>query len=377
MKKLESDTIVVGAGIIGMAIALELARSGRVVHVLERESGWAPEASGAGAGMLAPQHEADGPGPFLDLSLRAVEIWREMADWLKERTTIDPGYRADGFLHLALSGDEFATYTRRAEWQAGMGLPVEVLDPGQTAGRFSMVSREIAGALFYEGDHQVHTARAMEAMASACRAEGVYFLFEEEVNDLVVQTGPAGMRVAGVHTPRLHASAEHTVLAAGAWTGRLTAMLGAPLPIEPVRGQALVVPVTEALPPCLVGSSLGYLVPRDGTELLAGATTEHVGYDRSTSDEGIASVWEAACRMLPGLEGTRPSQRWAGLRPGSPDGLPIMGPLPDVKDLWVAGGHYRNGILLGPLTGRIMAAWIESGDPGLDPTPFLPDRFLF
>ena len=194
-----------------------------------------------------------------------------------------------------------------------------------------------------------------------------------------MERGPSGTRVAGVHTSGLHVRAEQTVLAAGAWTGRLTGALGAPLPVEPVRGQAATAPLApeDGLPPCLVGSSLGYLVPRSGSEILAGATAEHVGFDRSTTPGGIGRVWDAAARMLPVLEHMEPRQEWAGLRPGTPDGLPVLGPLPDVDDLWVNTGHFRNGILLAPLTGRVIARWITGDDPGIDPVPFSPARFLF
>lgn len=377
MQRVETETAVIGAGIIGMAIALELAEAGQVVHVVERAPSWGAEASGAAAGMLAPQHETGEAGPFLDLCLAARDLWIEKARALHNATGIDPGHRTDGLLYLAFDEAEWRVYRERAAWQVERGLSVDMLTADEIAGRFPMVSPSIAGALFYNGDHQVHTSRALEAYAAACRAAGVHFIFGEEVRELMVEQRADGARIAGVHTTGLHVTARRTVLATGAWTGRLTAALGSPLPIEPVRGQLAVASIEEGLPPCLVGSSEGYLVPRDGTEILVGATSEHVGFDRSTTGEGIASVWEAAVRMLPALAGERPSQRWAGLRPGSPDSLPIVGPLPGVSDLWIASAHYRNGILLAPVTGRIVARWIETGEPGIDPAPFLPDRFLF
>jgi glycine oxidase len=377
MQHLETETVVVGAGMIGMSIALELARSGQIVHVVDRASSWGAEASGAAAGMLAPQHEADAAGLFLDLYLEARDLWVDMASDLLETTGIDPCHRADGFLYLALNSEEWILLRERAEWQQRSGLPVEVLAPNETVGRFPMVSADIAGAIFHHGDHHLHTSHALDAYAAACRAAGVQFIFDSEVSDLIIERHPDGGRVAGIHTKELHLTAARTVLAAGAWTGRLTAALGAPLPVEPVRGQAVVVTLEHELLPCLAGSSLGYLVPRGDGEILAGATSEHVGFDRNTTEAGVNSVWEAATLMIPELTGRRPSQQWAGLRPGSPDGQPILGPLPGMGDLWIATAHFRNGILLAPLTGRIMKGWITTGDPGIDPTPLLPDRFLF
>lgn len=378
MRHLETEIAVIGAGIVGMAAALELADRGMVVHVLDRAPVPGAEASGAAAGMLAPQHEADGPGAFLDLCLAARDLWLETAPRLHRESGVDPGHRADGFLHVALDGPEWGRFQARASWQDGAGLPVQVLTAGEACGRFPMLTTDLAGALFYAGDHHVHTTHAVEAYAGACRKAGVQFLFGEEVRDLLMENGPSGTRVAGVHTDAVHVTATHTLLAAGAWTGRLAAALGAPLPIEPVRGQiALVRGLQDEQPPCLVGGTGGYLVPRAGGELLAGATSEPVGFDRTTTPRGIEAVWRNARRLIPALSRRRPNEEWAGLRPGTPDALPLLGPLPGIDGLWVDAGHFRNGILLAPLTGRIMARWITEGDPGIDPTPFLPARFLF
>ncbi len=376
MQLVETEIAVVGAGIIGLAIALELARTGRIVHVIERESSFGAEASGAAAGMLAPQHETDEAGPFLDLCMAARDLWIQTAEELRRATGIDTGHRTDGLLHLALDETEWSRFRDRAAWQSASGLPVEVLTPQDTVDRFPMVSRSIAGALFYEGDHQVHAGRALDAYAAACTAAGVHLFYGQEVEDLILEEERPVQRVAGVRTPHVQITAERTVLAAGAWTGRLTERLGKPLPIEPVRGQLAVARLEKDMPPCLVSSSRGYLVPRDQDEILAGATSEHVGFDRSTTDEGIVAVWEGAVRMLPALSERRPSQRWAGLRPGSPDALPMLGPLPGIGDLWIASAHYRNGILLAPVTARMITEWIERGDPGIDPGPYLPQRFL-
>ena len=379
MRRLETEVIVIGAGIVGLAVALELARRGRTVHVIERAPAPAAEASGAAAGMLAPPHESNAPGPFLELCLAARNQWATLASRIAEETGIVVDYSPSGFLHLALHDSEWGHFEERRDWQLAEELPVETVSADEINERFPMITSQRHGALFYPGDHHLHTGHALEALYALCRNAGVHFLFNQEVRDLLLQSGPAGSRVSGVHTDRLHASSACTVLAAGAWTGRLTAALGAPLPVEPVRGQVAVAPLLpeEGLPPCMVGSTLGYLVPRERHEVLAGATSEQVGFDRATTPAGINAVWQAGARILPALQDRRPAQQWAGLRPGSPDGLPILGPLPGMNDLWLATGHYRNGILLGPITGQIMADWIEQGDPGLDPTPYLPDRFLF
>lgn len=198
MQHLETQTVIVGAGIVGMATALDLARAGHRVHVLDRAPAPAAESSGAAAGMLAPQHESEGPGPFLDLCLQARDLWVETAADLAASSGIDPEHRTDGFLHLALDEEEWAAFQRRMAWQQEAGLPVEPLSASETVRRFPMVSRDIAGALYYAGDHHLHTDRAVEAYAGACRVAGVTFLWEEEVRDFLMRQGPKGTRLAGV-----------------------------------------------------------------------------------------------------------------------------------------------------------------------------------
>lgn len=376
MQMVETQTAVVGAGIIGMATALELARTGRVVHVVERAPSPGAEASGAAAGMLAPQHEADGPSPFLELCLEARDLWLEVARDLLSTTGIDPGHHTDGLLHLALDASEWAALQRRSTWQSGVGLPVEELLPAEIRRRFPAVTQEIPGALFYHGDHYIHTTHSLEAYYAACRAADVHFIFGREVTALRTEPDSGAVRVAAVQTDGLEIAAETTLLAAGAWTGQITESIGYRLPVEPVRGQAVLTTMNDDPPEYILSCTDGYIVPREGGEIFIGATSERVGFDRSTTEEGVQSVWKAAQRILPSLKECRPSQSWAGLRPGSPDDLPIIGPAPGVRDLWLATGHYRNGLLLGPLTGLLLCRWMTTGEPGRDMTPFLPDRFI-
>ncbi|MFC1500681.1 NAD(P)/FAD-dependent oxidoreductase, partial [Candidatus Zixiibacteriota bacterium] len=200
---------------------------------------------------------------------------------------------------------------------------------------------------------------------------GVHFIFESELEMISADCSTASLRA-----PDLEILADHIVLAAGAWTGELTASLKMPLPVIPVRGQAALVHAGEVCPPCVIFSPDGYVVPRAGGEIFAGSTVEYVGFNRNTTNEGIDQIWRAARWMLPGLAERKPEQSWAGLRPGTEDGMPIVGPLPGYGNLWIATGHFQNGILLAPVTARVIREWVVTGEPGRDMSIFLPDRFL-
>jgi glycine oxidase len=170
--------------------------------------------------------------------------------------------------------------------------------------------------------------------------------------------------------------ADTVVLAAGAWTGELIASFGARLPVEPKRGQMLALShVPAILAHCVHGDDV-YLVPRPSGELLVGATVERVGFQRGVTAEGIAGLLAAAIDLCPALGALPIARTWWGFRPWVPDSLPVLGPWPDVEGLWVATGHYRNGILLAPITARIMTDWITTGQPGIDLGEFLPARFV-
>ncbi len=381
MQTVETELAVVGAGVIGMSVALEMARSGAIVHVVERAPSVAAEASGAGAGILSPRLEVERADPFFELCLDSWRLWIEMNRFLADTTGIDPEHRTRGLLHLAATPDEWALFLRRRARQVEIGIETEVVNPAELDERFPGVTTAVPGAIYYPDEHYLHTDRAMEALYSACRAAGVLFIFDTEValdaaGARVAGSPPGGARTVRLKAPGLEIAADQIVIAAGAWTGELTGALDVSLPVGPVRGQAAIAAAADACPPCVIYSSDGYVVPRTGGEVYVGATHEQAGFDRNTTDEGIDLIWKNARRLLPALDRIKPSQRWAGLRPCTEDGLPIMGPWPGYTNLLVASGHCRNGILLAPITARIVREWIVNGDPGRDMTAFLPDRFL-
>lgn len=365
-----AEVIVVGAGIVGSSVAYHLAQKGvKRVVVLDR-GGIGGEASGAAAGMLAPQCEAAGPGPFLDFCLAARRYYEQLAPDLKDLTRIDIEYLQWGILYLLdEEGDEAAE--GRFRWQTELGLDVERLTPDEVGKLEPGLTKEIGGALFFPGDHHVNNSELTRAMAEAARALGVLIVEGSPVTGFVYE----GDRVAGVRTHQEIYTAAHVVLCTGAWSGQLGAPLARRIPVEPARGQMLCATLPEPPLRHAVWGKGGYLVPRLNGELIVGSTVEYVGFEKTVTLDGIRHLSELTVALLPGLAQQPLTRLWAGFRPHAKDGLPIIGPLAGLDGLSIATGHFRNGILLGPLTGRLVAERILDEPVSFSLDAFSPRRF--
>jgi len=363
-----TDVIVVGGGVIGCAIAYHLAREGVRVDVIERgEIGG--EASGAAAGMLAPLAEVEDAGPFQELCVVSLRMFPALVAMLREETGVDVEYLPSGILRVALTDEE----EQRLRDLAGCanGLPQHWLSPDDLRSLEPGLSPDVRGGLYSPEERQVNADRLTQAFARAAAMHGATLRRNLRVSGLLTGNG----RVTGVRMPNGDLAAGHVVLAAGPWTGRIAALLGADLPVFPVRGQMLALP-SKSAPRHIVWGSAGYLVPKANGLVFAGATVEKVGFRRRTTAAGLRSLAEAASTLAPRLGAFAPVDSWAGLRPGSADGLPLLGPLPGWEGVSVATGHYRNGILLSPITGRLIARSIIDGSPDGTMASFSPARFL-
>jgi glycine oxidase len=361
------DVIVVGGGVIGCAIAYYLACEGVRVDVLERgEIGG--EASGAAAGMLAPLAEVEDAGAFQALCIESLRMFPALAATLREETGIDIEYLTSGILRVALDDDE----ERRLRELAGRPgcLPLHSLQAEELRVFEPALSPEIRGGLYSPEEHQVNADRLVQAFARAAEAKGVA-LQRGRVNGLLTR---GDHRVVGVRTANGDIIAGHVVLAAGPWTGRLAAPLGMDLPVFPVRGQMMAL-LSKSVPRHIVWGSAGYLVPKANGLVFAGATVEKVGFRRRTTAAGLRSLAAMASSLAPRLGALSPVDSWAGLRPGSADGLPLLGPVPGWEGVSAATGHYRNGILLSPITGRLTTRAIVDGSADDSLAPFSPARF--
>jgi glycine oxidase len=361
-----AEVLVVGGGVVGCAIALRLRDRGLDVAVVDRgEPG--REASWAAGGILAPQVEAHGPGPFVDLMRAGVARWRGFADELRARAGLDVGWRDDGTLQLAADDDEAVALEAIARWQRGAGLSVEVVDARALAALEPALAPARLALRFGEGQ-QVDTRAAVAALVSACVRAGVRFVRGE-----VRRLRHDGRRVLGIDGDGGPRDAAQVVVAAGAWSTQLDGVPMPPGAVTPVRGQ--MIELRAPSPPVrhVVFGAGGYLVPRADGRVLVGSTEERVGFAKEVTAAGLGTLCARTARLCPGLAALPVADHWAGLRPASADALPYIGGTA-LAGLWMCSGHFRNGVLLAPLSAEIVAALVTGGTVPVDVTALSPSR---
>ncbi|TVP53540.1 MAG: glycine oxidase ThiO [Gemmatimonadales bacterium] len=364
-----SDLIIVGGGIIGLSTAREAAIRGLSVTLLERGRP-GREASWAAAGMLSPLAEASADGPFLDFALASLRRYRSWVAAIEEESGRTVEYRESGKLRLALSVRERGLLEQRREWASARGLHARWFEPAELREKEPGLSLSVQGALLIEEDFRVDNRRLAEALVEAAREAGVRIQSGVEVEAIEHRGG----RVLGVRTAEGDSiSGDRVLIAAGAWSGALQG-LPRPIAVTPVRGQMLALGTEGPFSERVLESEEVYLIPRDDGRLLVGATVEEVGFEPGITAAGIRSLLEGALRLVPGLGSAPIVEFWSGFRPGTPDGHPILGPSPEVDGLFWATGHFRNGILLAPLTAVVLAAAIAGGDGPRIPEAFAADR---
>ncbi len=366
-----ADVIVVDGGVIGCSIAYCLAREGVAVTVLDRGD-IGGEASRAAAGILAPLAEAEEAGPFQDLGVASLRLFPRLAEALEQECGVAIEYVRSGLLRVALIEEEAEHLKGFAHRRPPPGLEIHWLEPDELRVLEPGVSPEIEGALYSPEEHQVNADRLVQALARAAAARGAVLRQDTRVTALVKR----GTRVTGVRTPDETLSAGHVVLAAGAWAAKIARGIGVDLPVFPVRGQMIAFSASRSALRHVVWGEEGYLVPKANGLVFAGATVERVGFRRNVTVRGLSGLKAMARSLLPQLAGLDLVDAWAGFRPGSADGLPILGAVPGWEGLSVACGHYRNGILLAPITGDLIARSILDGAPRETLAPFSPARFL-
>ena len=364
------SVIVVGGGIIGCATAYELAKAGSKVTVFERATPGA-EASSAAAGLLTVGGTRRAE-PFQKLALDSWARYPDIARELRDVTGVDVEHMTAGTLYPLFDRDEAAEAEEQLRSPLAKEMGMRVVEGIELHGMEPGLSPDVKAALFVRGDHWVNNQRLVTAYASAAAGRGVALRTGIEVSQLLADGG----RVTGVLAAGERFEADCVLLAAGAWSAPLAASLGLHLPVVPVRGQMVAVSNVPALLRHAVHGHQGYLTPRPSGELLIGATVEHVGFERAVTAEGIGQLLTGAIAVLPSLQHRPITRTWCGFRPGTPDDMPVLGPWPDLEGLFVATGHYRNGILLAPATAALMTQAILGGGIHDLIKPFLPDRLL-
>jgi glycine oxidase len=369
-----ADIIIVGGGVIGLSVAWHLARRGESVVVLERGQ-LGSQASGAAAGMLAPLAEGKGPGPLVDLGLASLACYPSLVNSLREETGLDPEFAGPGMLRVAL--DERADQALRAAfaWQSGAGLPLTLLTAEEARRLEPALSPATRLAVLSTAEKHVEPWRLVRALALATVRRGGRILEDTPVTGFEFGPGEPGQRVTAVGTTAGQVPCGRVVIAGGAWTEGIARWLDASLPIFPVRGQILAL---ACLPPQLrhtVYTPGGYLVPKTNGRVVVGATEEHAGFASHPTAAGVQGLLRMARELMPALSDAPFQSAWAGLRPATPDGLPLIGPLAHWDNVILAAGHFRNGILLAPITAEVVAHGLMAGEWSALAGHFRADRF--
>ncbi|MEU3508935.1 glycine oxidase ThiO [Streptomyces longwoodensis] len=377
MSSRTSDVLVVGGGIIGLVTAWRAAQRGFTTAVLDPEPGGG--AAQVAAGMLAAVTELHhGEQTLLALNLASAHRYPDFAAELTDLTGHDPGYRRSGTLAVALDADDRAHLRELHALQRESGLASEWLSGRECRRLEPLLAPGVRGGLRVDGDHQVDPRRLAAALVAACEGAGVAFHREWAERLTVVRERAAG----AVTRAGTELGAEQVVLAAGSLSGRLAGVPRDVLPpVRPVKGQVLRLTVPERAAPFLtrtvravVRGSHVYLVPRENGELVVGATSEEQGWDTTVTAGGVYELLRDAHELVPGITELPLTETRAGLRPGSPDNAPLLGPS-ELDGLLLATGHYRNGVLLTPVTGDALAHALATGELPEEARPFTPRRF--
>ena len=364
--------LIIGAGIIGNAVAWRLARAGVETTIVERGRA-GQEASWAAAGMIAPQAEAEGAGPFLRFCVEGKRAFEAILPELIEESGIDPEYdRGSGVLYLALNQTDRAELTARARWQRDAGLRVEEISGDEARAITPAISSQAIYALYFPHENRVENRQLTQAFLNAALRSGAKLVEDSGVDRVETRAGKfSGLRL--LDGALLEGDAA--VNAAGSWASLIRGTEADNVQLYPVRGQIVCFQARPNLVGPAIFSLRGYTVPRRDGRVLAGSTREMARYSKDVTLEGMESIVHAARDMLPALSALRFREAWAGLRPATADFLPVLGPSPSVPGLYYATGHFRSGILLAAITGRVIAAMVTGSEPETDIAHFSPSRF--
>ena len=362
-----SAVVVVGGGVVGLSVAYELGRRGRQVLVLDRGD-LEGVATRAAAGMLAPTSEADlTERAMVDLELESLARYPEFVAGIERLTGQSCGLRTEGTLWVALNRDQDGDLERLFAMQRAKGLDAYRLSADQVLEREPHLSGRIVAGLLAEGDHQVDPRALAGALGAAIARLGGTVATGCRVTR-VEHAGGAVAAVSGMAGDRpFHVACEAAVLASGVWSGEVDAPVP-PLALRPVKGQLVRLAGAELIHH-VVRSPDVYLVPRRGGELLVGATMEEQGLDARPMAGAVLDLLREAWRILPGVYDLAVSELSVGFRPAVRDHLPVIGPA-STRGLYVATGHFRNGVLLAPATAHHLAEWIAGGSPPAVLAPF-------
>jgi glycine oxidase len=359
-----ADVLIIGGGVIGLTTAYTLARDGARVTLLDRQD-FGRESSWAGAGIISPGNPERAATPHHKLRAIGSVTYPSLAAELRERTGVDPGYRCNGGLEF----DDPDGEAGPAEWK-NEGIAWERLATDQVRSVDPAVSPHAGPAYFLPCMAQVRNPRLVKSLAASLRTTGVTL----QPGTPVYAWETSGSRIAAAVTHTGRRVADQYVICGGAWSDQLLRPLGLRTEVRPVRGQIALLNTRASGPSKVLIRGKRYVVPRGDGRVLVGSTEEDTGFDKRTTACAIAGLLEFGTGLAPSLKDAEIERCWAGLRPGSPDGLPFIGRVPGFENLWVATGHFRSGIQLAPATARVLSEAIQGRPTAVPLEPFRLDR---
>jgi glycine oxidase len=363
------DAAIVGAGIIGASTALELSGRGMRVALLDRQQP-GNEASWAAAGMLSPAPDSPDSMPLFPLAQASLAMYGSYVESIEEFSEIRTGYRRCGAMEIFFGPTVVKARDELVSMHQRLGLATEAISAKEARRMEPAVSVDDFAAAWMPEEAAVSPRELMRAVLIACRHRGVEILAESDATAIRM----ANNTVMGVQAGSESISARAVVVAAGCFTHLLPG-LEKWAPTRPVRGQMVGLKFHEVKPRHVLRSEHGYIVPRENGFAVAGSTLENAGFEKNVTREGIRGILAAAAQLAPAVASAKIVETWAGLRPDTPDHLPILGAC-EVGGLFFATGHYRNGILLAPITAKNIADWITNGNSAGDLSAFSPLRFV-
>ena len=366
MKK--CDVAIAGGGVIGGSIAFELARAGLRVSVFDRQKP-GQEASWASAGIISPAPENPGMIATVELAKRSAALYPEFVALVEEISGQSTGFRRKGTLEALFSHDTKVELSTIIALHHGLGLKAEPLRAEDAREVEPALSDEVEAAVLRPDEASIDNRALTSAVLEAAQRSGAEIFPGSSVKAIWRE----GARCRGLALQNEKVEAKWTIIAAGCFSGMIEG-ISAYAPVRPAKGQMAALRADELKMERVLWSEKVYLVPRNDGRILAGATVEYVGFDKRVTAGGIEKILAAAIELAPGLKDARIEETWAGLRPDSADHLPILGPT-DLEGLLMATGHFRSGILLTPITARLIREWVTELKVSLDWDRFSPLRF--
>jgi glycine oxidase len=363
------DAVVAGGGLIGASIAFELAQAGLHVGVFDaREPG--REASWASAGIISPAPEGPAMIPLVALSKTSAAIYPKFIKAVEEASGQNVEYRRDGAMEVFWEGDVREEISTLLAVYHGVGLRAEALTGERAKELEPGLLEEVQGAVLRPDESSLDNRALTQATLEAAKRKGVEIFAGNGATGIWKE----GRRCKGLQLTSGNAEAKWTIIAAGCFSAKIEGAASY-APVSPAKGQMAVLRCEAVNIQHVLWSENIYLVPRNDGRILAGSTVERIGFDHDVTAGGMKKIMNGAIQLVPGLAKARIEETWAGLRPDSPDHLPILGPT-DVEGLLLATGHFRSGILLAPLTAQLMREWITTQKVSADWERFSPMRFL-